>query len=81
MSQPKKSKTQVALTILFGRKVKEARAQKGWKQLDLVRESGLTQKYVSEVELGHIEVRWSRAVHLAHVLGFSLDELAKRTTL
>lgn len=59
----------------LGRQITLARVRKGWKQKTLADEAGLSQKYVSQIEHGHVDPRWSIVQRLAHALGVSLDTL------
>jgi transcriptional regulator with XRE-family HTH domain len=61
----------------LGREIKKARADKGWKQKDLQASTGLTQKYLSEIEQGKVDPRWGIVLRIATALGISLDQLAR----
>ena len=60
----------------LGRQITLARVRKGWKQKTLADEAGLSQKYVSQIEHGHVDPRWSIVQRLASALGVSLDLLS-----
>jgi DNA-binding XRE family transcriptional regulator len=61
----------------LGQAIIRARQGKGWSQADLVAATGLSQKYVSEIENGHVDPRFSIVQRIAKVLGVSLDQLGK----
>jgi transcriptional regulator with XRE-family HTH domain len=61
----------------LGREIKKARIDKGWKQKELVTATGLSQKYVSEIERDEVDPRFSIVKRIAWALGVSLDQLAQ----
>jgi transcriptional regulator with XRE-family HTH domain len=61
----------------LGREIKKARIDKGWKQYHLCDATGLSQKYVSQIELDKVDPRFSIVKRIAHALGVSLDTLGK----
>ena len=61
----------------FGSEVKKARIDKKWKQQDLQAATGITQKYLSEVELEKVDPSLSIVARIAAALGVSLDLLAR----
>lgn len=61
----------------LGKEIKKARIDKGWQQKDLREATGLSQKYLSEVELDKVDPRWSIVKRIADALGVSLDQLAR----
>ena len=63
----------------LGREIKKARIDKGWKQKDLQTATGLTQKYLSAVELDKAQPSFVVMAKIAMVLGMSLDTLARQT--
>lgn len=50
---------------------------RGWQQKDLREATGLSQKYLSEVELDKVDPRFSIVKRIAHALQVSLDQLAR----
>jgi len=44
------------ICIRFGRRVRELRKERGWRQLDLAEQAGISENYVSDLELGRKEV-------------------------
>jgi len=63
--------------MTLGREIKKARIDKGWQQQDLKEATGLSQKYLSAVELDKVQPSFAVVHVIAHALGVSLDELAK----
>jgi transcriptional regulator with XRE-family HTH domain len=61
----------------LGKEIKKARIDKGWKQLDLQVATGLSQKYLSAVELDKAQPSFDVVKRIARALGISLDTLAK----
>ena len=60
----------------LGIEIKKARIERGWKQQDLLRVTGLSQKYLSQIEGDHVDPRWSIVKRIAAALEVSLDQLA-----
>jgi len=61
----------------LGREIRKARIDKGWKQKELVEASGLSQKYLSEIEADKVDPRWSIVKRIARALDVSLDALGE----
>ena len=59
----------------LGREIKKARIDKGWKQQDLQVATGLSQKYLSAVELDKAQPSFEVVKRIARVLEMSLDRL------
>jgi transcriptional regulator with XRE-family HTH domain len=60
----------------LGAEIKKARAEKGWKQQDLQEATGLSQTYLSKIELDKVDPRFSIVQRIAKALEMSLDPLA-----
>ena len=60
----------------LGREIKKARIDKGWKQQDLQAATGLSQKYLSQIELDKVDPRFSIVKRIARALGVSMDRFA-----
>jgi DNA-binding XRE family transcriptional regulator len=63
-------------TVGLGARIKLARIDKGWKQQDLQAATGLSQKYLSQIELDKVDPRFSIVKRIARALGVSMDRLA-----
>ena len=61
----------------LGKEIKKARIDKGWEQQDLQVATGLSQKYLSAVELDKAQPSFDVVKRIARALGVSLDTLAK----
>ena len=61
----------------LGKEIKKSRIDKGWQQKDLQEATGLSQKYLSQVELDKVDPRFSIVKRIAHALGVSMDTLTK----
>jgi len=56
----------------LGQALRQVRHERGWRQVDLAAASGLTQKYISEIESGRVDPRWSVICRLTSALGVSV---------
>jgi transcriptional regulator with XRE-family HTH domain len=63
----------------LGQNIVKARVDKRWKQKDLVEKAGLSQKYLSQIELDKVDPRVSVLVRIADALGVSTDSLLGHT--
>ena len=61
----------------FGKRVRLLRKQRGWRQLDLAEQAGISENYVSELELGQKEICLRTISALAVALNVSIEELMK----
>ena len=61
----------------LGKEIKKSRIDKGWQQKNLQEATGLSQKYLSQIELDKVDPRFSIVKRIAHALGVSIDILAK----
>ena len=59
----------------LGKEIRKARIDKGWKQQELKEATGLSQKYLSEIELDKVDPRVSILKRIARALDVSLDRL------
>jgi transcriptional regulator with XRE-family HTH domain len=66
------------MSIQVGKAIKKARIDKGWNQKQLVEATGLTQKYMSEIELNKVMPRVDVLVRIADALSVSIDQLIVR---
>jgi transcriptional regulator with XRE-family HTH domain len=61
----------------FGERLRELRKDRGWRQLDLAEQAGISENYVSELELGQKEVCLRTIEVLSRALGVGIDEIMK----
>ena len=56
------------IKISPGEMIRELRELKGWSQLDLARECGISQTNISAIENGRVEIGKQRAISIAEAL-------------
>jgi transcriptional regulator with XRE-family HTH domain len=58
------------ICVQFGKRIRELRKARGWRQLDLAEQAGINENYVSDLELGGKEIclRTLNAIALAFEL-------------
>lgn len=62
------------ICILIGRRIRELRKARNWRQLDLAEHARLNENYISDLELGKKEV-CIRTLHtIAKAFGMSVGE-------
>jgi transcriptional regulator with XRE-family HTH domain len=61
----------------LGKDIRKARIDKGMKQMDLQEKTGLSQKYLSQIELDKVSPRFAIVRRIATALGVSLDNLGR----
>ncbi len=65
------------ICIQFGKRVRELRKERGWRQLDLAEQAGISENYVSDLELGRKEVCLRTIEALSKALDTHIVELMK----
>jgi transcriptional regulator with XRE-family HTH domain len=65
------------ICIRFGKRVRELRKERGWRQLDLAEQAGISENYVSDLELGRKEVCLRTIESLSKALDTRIIELMK----
>ena len=65
------------ICIRFGRRVRELRKERGWRQIDLAEQAGISENYVSDLELGRKEVCLRTIEALSEALDTDILELMK----
>ena len=63
------------ICVLLGRRIRELRKQRRWRQIDLAEHSGINVIYVSDLELGKKEICLRNLQVLAQAFGMELPEL------
>lgn len=66
--------------MTLGKEIKKARIDKGWMQKDLQEKTGLSQKYLSQIENDAVDPRASILRRIALALGISTDRLLELDT-
>jgi XRE family aerobic/anaerobic benzoate catabolism transcriptional regulator len=65
------------ICIAVGRRIRELRKARNWRQLDLAEHARLNENYISDLEIGKKEV-CIRTLHaIAKAFGMSLGEFTK----
>jgi transcriptional regulator with XRE-family HTH domain len=65
------------ICVQFGERIRELRKERGWRQLDLAEQAGISENYVSDLELGRKEVCLRTIKALSEALGSSIVDLMK----
>lgn len=63
------------ICIRFGERIRELRKERGWRQLDLAEQAGISENYVSELELGRKEICLRTIRQIAKAFGIEIDEM------
>jgi transcriptional regulator with XRE-family HTH domain len=61
----------------FGERLRELRKDRGWRQLDLAEQAGISENYVSELELGQKEICLRTIDSLAKALGVGIEDIVR----
>ena len=59
----------------LGKRIRELRKERGWRQIDLAEQAGINENYVSDLETGKKEVCLRTLQVLARALGVKTAEL------
>jgi transcriptional regulator with XRE-family HTH domain len=65
------------ICIRFGRRIRELRKERGWRQIDLAEQAGISENYVSDLELGRKEACLRTIEALSKALDTGILELMK----
>jgi len=65
------------IAIQLGRKIRELRRQRGWRQIDFAAHAELSKTHISELESGKREVGIFVLERLAEALGVKISDLMK----
>jgi transcriptional regulator with XRE-family HTH domain len=63
------------ICVRLGRRIRELRKSRGWRQIDLAEHAGLNENYISDVELGRKEICLKSLKKIASGLGVPLAKL------
>lgn len=61
----------------LGKRIRELRKRKGWRQIDLAAHSEIGKNHISELEQGRREICLRNLIALAEALGVTADFLLK----
>jgi transcriptional regulator with XRE-family HTH domain len=65
------------VSIPLGRKIRDLRRQRGWRQIDLAAHAELSKTYISELENGKREVGIQTLARVAEALDLKISDLMK----
>jgi XRE family aerobic/anaerobic benzoate catabolism transcriptional regulator len=65
------------ICISLGKRIRDLRKARGWRQIDLAAHARINENYVSDIELGRKEVCLRKLQILAHAFGMKPPELLK----
>jgi transcriptional regulator with XRE-family HTH domain len=65
------------ICILLGKKVRDLRRKRGWRQIDLAAHASLSKTHINELERGKREVGLNTLDRLASALDMTISELMK----
>jgi len=66
--------------VEVGKRIRELRKKRGWRQIDLAEHSGVHEVHISDLEHGKREVGLRNLAALAAAFGLSLSEFLKGIT-
>jgi transcriptional regulator with XRE-family HTH domain len=65
------------ICIRLGRKIRELRRERGWRQIDLAAHAELSKTHINELEAGKREIGLRALERLANALDVKVSELMK----
>jgi transcriptional regulator with XRE-family HTH domain len=65
------------ICISLGKRIRDLRKARGWRQIDLAEQARINENYVSDLEHGHKEVCLRTLQTLAHAFEMKTSELLK----
>jgi transcriptional regulator with XRE-family HTH domain len=65
------------ICVALGKRIRELRKARGWKQIDLAEEAGIHENYVSDLELGRKEICLRMLQSIAKAFGLKTVDLLK----
>jgi len=63
------------ICILLGKRIRELRKRRGWRQIDLAEHAGVNENYISDLEIGKKEACVRLLQKIAGGLGVSIAKL------
>lgn len=63
--------------ISLGKRIRELRKERGWRQIDLAEEAGINENYVSDLEVGKKEICLRTLRNIANAFGLKTSELLR----
>jgi XRE family transcriptional regulator, regulator of sulfur utilization len=65
------------ICIALGKRIRQLRLERGWRQIDLAEEAGLHENFISELEQGSKEACLRTLQKIARALDLKSDELLR----
>ena len=65
------------ICIALGRRIRQLRKERGWRQIDLAEEAGIHENYVSDIENGRKEICLRTLQTIARTFDLSIADLMK----
>jgi transcriptional regulator with XRE-family HTH domain len=65
------------ICVALGKRIRQLRKERGWRQIDLAEEAGIHENYVSDIEKGQKEVCLRTLHTIAHAFDMKLGDLLK----
>ena len=66
------------ICAILGERIRGLRAERGWRQIDLAEQAGISENYVSDLELGRKEICLRTIQAVAAAFEISISELLQR---
>lgn len=63
--------------VQFGERIRDLRTERGWRQIDLAEQAGISENYVSDLELGRKEVCLRTIKALSDAFGVTVPDLMR----
>ena len=79
LSAAHKGEASEDLQVVFGENLKAARLKCGLKQSELAERTGLTQQYLSLIEIGHQNLTLKTMMALAQVVGGNVSDMLRQS--
>jgi DNA-binding XRE family transcriptional regulator len=79
LSAAPKDEASEDLQVVFGENLKAARLKCGLKQSELAERTGLTQQYLSLIEIGHQNLTLKTMMALAQVVGGNVSDMLRQS--
>jgi transcriptional regulator with XRE-family HTH domain len=65
------------ICVQFGKRIRELRRERDWRQLDLAEQAGISENYISELEQGRKEICLRTLERLADALEVKISDLMR----
>ena len=65
------------ICIALGKRIREIRKARGWRQIDLAEQAGINENYVSDLEIGKKEICLRTLQTIAQTFEMKIDDLLR----